>query len=58
MRLKSSPNKYLFNVVGTSVKNLKREYSIISLRNVLEIKAPRSQIWTLANIINIHEEER
>ena len=35
-----------------------REYSNISLRNVLEIKAPRGQIWTLVNIINIRKEER
>ena len=40
------------------MKNLRREYSNISLRNVLEINAPRGQIWTLVNIINIREEER
>ena len=49
---------YHFSVVGTSVKSLRREYSNISLRNALEINAPRGQIWTLDNIINIREEER
>ena len=52
------PHKYHFNVVGTSVKKLRREYSNISLRNALEINAPRDQIWTLVNIINIREEKR
>ena len=32
---------YHFNVVGTSVKTLRREFSNISLKNVLEINAPR-----------------
>ena len=40
------------------MKNFRREYSNISLRNALEIIVPRGQIWTLVNIINIHEEER
>ena len=40
------------------MKNLRREYSNLSLRNVLEINAPRGQIWTLVYIINIREEER
>ena len=40
------------------MKNLRREFSNISLRNVLEMNAPRGQIWTLVNIINIREEER
>ena len=40
------------------MKILRREYSNISLRNVLEINATRGQIRTLVNIINIREEER
>ena len=40
------------------MKNLRHEYSNISLRNVLEINAPRGHMWTLVNIINIREEER
>ena len=40
------------------MKNLRRGYSNISLRNALEINAPRDQIWTLVNIINNREEER
>ena len=32
--------------------------TLISLRNALEMNAPRGQIWTLVNIINIREEER
>ena len=40
------------------MKNLRREYFNISLRNALEITAPTGQIWTLVNIINIREEKR
>ena len=40
------------------MKILRREYSNISVKNALEINAPRGQIWTLVNIINIREEER
>ena len=40
------------------MKNLRREYSNISLRNALEINVQKGQIWTLVNIINIREEER
>ena len=40
------------------MRTLRREYSNINLGNALEINAPRGQIWTLVNIINIREEER
>ena len=45
-----SPKKDRYNVVRTSVKNLRREYSNISLTNALEVNAPRGQIWKLINI--------
>ena len=38
--------------------NLRREYSNTSITHSLEINAPRGQIWTFINIINIREEER
>ena len=44
-----SPKKDHYNVAGTSVKHLRRENSNISLTNVLEINAPRGQIWNLIN---------
>ena len=40
------------------MKNLRGEYSNISLRNALEITAPTGQILTLVNIINIREEKQ
>ena len=36
------PQKYHYNVDGTSVKNLRREYSDISLTNTLKINARRA----------------
>ena len=49
---------YHFSVVGTSVKNLRCEYSNMSLRNALVINAPRGQMCTFVNIIYLREEER